>query len=253
MTKKNILIVGGSSGLGFELIKEYNYQGHKVFLLTKNIKNLKKNLKTSKINKNFYYSYVDLTSIKDIKKQIQKVKKYFKNTIHNVIHISGGGLGIKEIDPKYEKLIKVMNLNILSLIEINKLIIPLMIKKKRGVIVHLSSIAAFEAVGSLSYNLSKAALNSYIRTMGRYLAKYNVVLTGIAPGGFIAQDNAMYRLKNKNINIYKDFIKYRIPRGKMGKTKEIIPLINFLCSEVSGMMSGCIIPIDGGEGKFYNS
>ncbi len=253
MTKKNILIVGGSSGLGFELIKEYNYQGHKVFLLTKNIKNLKKNLKTSEIKKNFNYSYLDLSSIKDIKKQIQKVKRYFKNTIHNVIHVSGGGLGVKEIDPKYEKLIKVMNLNILSLIEINKLIIPLMKKKRSGVIVHISSIAAFEAVGSLSYNISKSALNSYVRTMGRYLAKYNVVLTGIAPGGFIAQDNAMHRLKKKNIKIYKDFIKYRIPRGKMGKTEEIIPLINFLCSEFSGMMSGCIIPIDAAEGKFYNN
>ena len=170
-----------------------------------------------------------------------------------MIHVSGGGLGVKEVDPQYEKLIKVMNLNILSLIEINKLIIPLMKKKRNGVIVHISSIAAFEAVGSLSYNLSKAALNSYVRTMGRYLAKYNIVLTGIAPGGFIVQDNAMYRLKKKNIKVYKDFIKNRIPRGKMGKSEEIIPLINFLCSEFSGMMSGCIIPIDGAEGKFYNN
>ena len=39
----------------------------------------------------------------------------------------------------------------------------------------------------------------------------------------------------------------------MGKSEEIIPLINFLCSEFSGMMSGCIIPIDGAEGKFYNN
>ena len=44
--------------------------------------------------------------------------------------MGGGGLGVKEVDPQYEKLIKVMNLNILSLIEINKLIIPLMKKKK---------------------------------------------------------------------------------------------------------------------------
>ena len=171
MIKKNILIVGGSSGLGFELIREYNNQGHKVFLLTKNILNLKKNLKNSKIKKNFDYSYIDLSSIKDIKKNIQKVKRYFNNTIHNVIHVSGGGLGVKEVDPQYEKLIKVMNLNILSLIEINKLIIPLMKKKRNGVIVHISSIAAFEAVGSLSYNLSKAALNSYVRTMGEIFSK----------------------------------------------------------------------------------
>ena len=37
----------------------------------------------------------------------------------------------------------------------------------------------------------------------------------------------------------------------MGITSEIVPLINFLSSDMSGMMSGCIVPIDGGEGKFY--
>ena len=55
-----------------------------------------------------------------------------------------------------------------------------------------------------------------------------------------------------NIDTYKNFIKERLPRGIMGKTSEIIPLIKFLCSENSGMMSGCLIPIDGGESKSYS-
>jgi len=251
MTKKNILLVGASSGLGFDLLKNFINEGHKVFILTKNINRLKNNLKKNNIKKNFDFSSLDLSKIRNIKKTMPKVKKYFKNKIDTVVHTAGGGLGIKDIDAKYDDLIKVLNLNILGLIEINKLVIPLMKIKKKGVIIHLSSIASFEAVGSLSYNISKAALNSYVRTMGRHLASYNIVLTGIAPGGFIADDNAMHRLKNKNPKAYKNFIQNRIPRKKMGITSEIVPLINFLSSDMSGMMSGCIVPIDGGEGKFY--
>ena len=94
-------------------------------------------------------------------------------------------------------------------------------------------------------------MNAYVKTLGRDLASKNIVVTGIAPG-FITKDNAMDRLKTKNNKAYKKFIKERLPRRKMGNTNEIIPLVKFLCSENSGMMSGCLVPIDGGESKSYN-
>ena len=157
---------------------------------------------------------------------------------------------MKSIQPKYKDLVKVLNLNILSLIEINKNLMPSMIKNKKGKIIHLSSIAAYEAVGSLAYNISKSALNSYVKTMGRYLAKYNVVLSGIALGGFISKNNAMYRLKNKNKKDYLKFINQRLPRKKMGTVDEILPLIDFLSSDKSGMMCGSVILADAAESKF---
>ena len=139
-----------------------------------------------------------------------------------------------------------------KVIELNRLIIPSMAKRKNGKIIHVGSIASNEAVGSLGYNIAKASLNAYVKTLGRDLASKNIVVTGIAPGGFITKDNAMDRLKIKNNKAYKKFIKERLPRKKMGNTNEIIPLVKFLCSENSGMMSGCLVPIDGGESKSYN-
>ena len=40
---------------------------------------------------------------------------------------------------------------------------------------------------------------------------------------------------------------------KMGNTNEIMPIIEFLASKNAGMMSGCLMPMDGGEGKSYNT
>lgn len=246
---KNILIVGGSSGLGFELVKRNIKEQNNIYVLTKDIKRLKKNLSLKNI-KNINFSKIDLQKINKIEPLIKKVLKNFNNKIDLVIHVAGGGLGVSSIQPKHTDLIKVLNLNILSLIEINNFLIPSMIKNKNGNIIHLSSIAAYEAVGSLAYNISKSALNSYIKTMGRYLAKHNVVLSGIALGGFISKDNAMDRLKNKNKKDYLKFIDQRLPRKKMGTVDEIFPLIDFLSSNKSGMMCGSVVLADAAESKF---
>ena len=115
----------------------------------------------------------------------------------------------------------------------------------------MGSIASAEGVGSVGYNTIKAALAAYVRSIGKELAPHGVIATGIMPGGFISPGNAMSRLKEGNLNAYEEFIKQRLPRGKMGLAEELLPLINFLCSSKAGMMSGCMVPIDGAEGKAY--
>ena len=118
-------------------------------------------------------------------------------------------------------------------------------------LIHVGSIASSEAVGSVGYNISKAALCSYVRSIGRELYKSNVLVTGILPGGFIAPGNAMERFKFKNNNT-----------GNISSTSPIRPLgslffmnllysLLFLCSKYSSMMGGCMIPVDAGEGKAY--
>ena len=77
------------------------------------------------------------------------------------------------------------------------------------------------------------------------------MVTGILPGGFISPDNAMARLRKKNIKAYKKFIKTRLPRKLMGDVNEVLPMLLFLCSKHSSMMGGCLVPIDAGEGKSY--
>ncbi len=118
-------------------------------------------------------------------------------------------------------------------------------------LVHVGSIASNEAVGSVGYNVAKSALSTYVRSLGREMYKYNVIATGILPGGFIASDNAMARFKKRNIKDYKKFIKTRLPRKMMGQVNEILPMLLFLCSKHSAMMGGCLVPIDAAEGKAY--
>ena len=252
MKNKNIIITGASQGLGYELAKTFSKNGAKLFLTSRNLKNLK-NLKDSCYSKSKHKIFQhDLSDLNKISLVTNEAKFFFKDRIDAIVHVAGGGLGMREIDINHADLLKVMNLNILSAIEFNRQIFPIMKKRKKGNIVHIGSIASGEAIGSLSYNIAKSILHTYVRTLGNDLAKNNVVLTGIALGGFIAKNNAMQRLKSNKPKEYEKFLKYRLPRGVMGKADEIIPLIEFLCSSKSGMMSGCVVPMDGGEAKAYN-
>ncbi len=252
MKNKNIIITGASKGLGHDLAVSLSKDNNKLFLISRDIKKLNKLKKKCAFSSRHRIYSVDLLYPDEISNIYKQIEKFFKKKIDIIIHCAGGGLGLKQSNINYLDLLKLMNFNILSSIELNRLIIPSMAKRKNGKIIHVGSIASNEAVGSLGYNIAKASLNAYVKTLGRDLASKNIVVTGIAPGGFITKDNAMDRLKIKNNKAYKKFIKERLPRKKMGNTNEIIPLVKFLCSENSGMMSGCLVPIDGGESKSYN-
>ena len=83
------------------------------------------------------------------------------------------------------------------------------------------------------------------------LIKNKIIVTGIMPGGFIGYKNAMWRLKKKNTDAYTKFIKSRLPAGKMFKAKDLMPIIDTICSKQVTMLSGSLIVMDAGEGRAY--
>ena len=60
-------------------------------------------------------------------------------------------------------------------------------KNKWGRICHISSFAALENQGPPAYCSAKAALNAYVRSVARYVAKDNVILTSVMPGAIFTQ------------------------------------------------------------------
>ncbi|PPR54550.1 MAG: Rhamnolipids biosynthesis 3-oxoacyl-[acyl-carrier-protein] reductase [Alphaproteobacteria bacterium MarineAlpha5_Bin6] len=252
MKKKNIIITGASSGLGELIAKELSKDGHKLFLISRDEKKLKNVIYNCHNTKIHNFAAIDFQDLKNIELTLKKTSKLFSK-IDIIIHVAGGGLGVKNYLPKTEDYLKVFNLNLFSIFELNRLLVPRLIKRKAGTIINIGSIASNEAVGALSYNVAKSSLSSYVRTLSKYLAKYNVCVTGISPGAFIYKQNAMARLKKNNIKAYNNFIKKRIPSNRMPNAIELLPLIKMLCEKDNMMLTGNMISCDAGEGNFYKS
>jgi len=247
---KRIIVTGASRGLGSIVCEALAKRGAKIAMLSRSKKEMD-NLKNRLKNPSSHISIkVDLLRNNAIKLAIKKAKKFLKQ-IDIVLHVAGGGFGLKEKLIKNEDLKMLLQINLGAAAEINRLVVGGKTKSQFLKLVHIGSIASNEAVASVGYNVSKSALATYVRSLGRELYKNKVIVTGILPGGFIAPGNAMDRLRKKNIKDYKKFIKTRLPRGLMGAADEILPVLLFLCSKHSSMMGGCLVPIDAGEGKAY--
>ena len=222
MASKKILITGASRGLGLVAVESFLKDGWEVFPFTRED-----------------YDY------------LKNGWNYIVPEVDAVLHCAGGGLGLKGPFLTARSMWELFMVNLGGAMDVNRMIAPIMQHKGYGRIVHVLSIAAGEAVGSVGYNTVKTALSGYVRSLGREMAEYGVVVSGISPGGFQAPDNAMARLQRNNPSVYDAFID-RLPRGKMGRAEELIPILKFLCSEQASMMGGCIVPIDAGEGHYYS-
>lgn len=247
---RKIIITGASQGLGAVMAKAYAERGAQVALLGRQIKKIE-TLKASLPNSEKHLSIeVDLLDTSKTESTVTGICENFGN-IDIVLHSAGGGLGLHSPLLAASDILKLFYLNVVSCSEINRIVVPYMKQNGGGNLVHVGSIASLEAVGSVGYNTSKAALAAYVRSIGRELIADNIIATGILPGGFHAPDNAMDRLLNSKPDVYKKFVEDRLPRKKMGDANELIPMLLLLSSSEASMMAGCLVPIDGAEGKAY--
>lgn len=250
MKNKRILITGASKGLGAVAAVAFAERGARVALLARSQDKLDAVRQACPEPAKHIGVSVDLLEPQTIPAAVARAKE-FLGGIDVVLHAAGGGLGLKDDLLTHADLQKLFSLNLGAAAEINRLVAPEMKERRAGNLVHVGSIASSEGVGSVGYNTVKAGLAAYVRTLGRELARFNIIATGILPGGFIAPGNAMARLQDGNPQAYAKFIDERLPRKAMGEAKELIPMLLLLCSEDASMMGGCLVPIDAGEGRAY--
>ena len=127
-----------------------------------------------------------------------------------------------------------------------------MIKNKiAGNILHVSSVAALESTASIGYSCAKAALTVYSKKLAKAFVKNNIFVNTIILGAFETNDNSFARLKKRNIKAYKKFKNTRLPRKKYAKAQDIIPVVEFLISKKSHMLSGTDVVTDFSESNSF--
>ena len=117
------------------------------------------------------------------------------------------------------------------------------LRKTRGAIVNIASIASFVSTGtSVSYPVSKAGLRALTQSMAHELAKDGVRVNAIAPGTFAT---AMTEATRFNPERSERFLT-RIPMGRYGEPEELVGPVVFLASDMASYVTGTTLVVDGG-------
>ena len=240
---KNLLIVGSTSGIMISLLKVFLKQNYRIFATyndRKSLKNIPKNLiKNKKIK---FVKINLLMSDKEIIKALNK-NKVKADTIINAV---GGSFGIKEYPYDMKLWNKSLNLNILKHILINNHFLKQMIKNKFGRILFFSTTAVDDPNASISYSVSKALLENYVKKSAIIFGKYNILINCIKTSIIAAKNNNWYKATIQKPNEVNELAKKYIAVEEIGKPQDLINFINLIISAKNNFMNGSIVSIDGG-------
>jgi 3-oxoacyl-[acyl-carrier protein] reductase len=182
----------------------------------------------------------------------EQVKSLFNQTMERFGRIdllinNAGGL-LKRVptdeipDELYER---VMNLNMTSLFQLCRLVVPVMKKQGKGNIINVTSIAARVGGvgGSIIYGASKGAVSTFTRGLARELAPDNIRVNALSPGVILTPFHERYSTPERIAGIVAT-----IPMGRAGVAEDCVGAVFFLASDkMSAYVTGQIIEVNGGQ------
>lgn len=230
---RNVLITGGSAGLGKELVKSFINEGYNVYFTYYKTK-------PGKDLKDAVGIYCDLSSEEDIKKLLRKVKN-----IDILVNNAAYECNKDFYDKKKKDFLYTMEVNLIGPFLISRELGKRMYDNKYGKIINISSNNAINKYDSVTveYDASKAGVNVITKILAKEFAPY-VNVNAIAPGWILTN-----RIKNLDDNLDNKLTEdesKKILLNRFANPEEICNLILFLASDKSSYINSEIIRIDGG-------
>jgi 3-oxoacyl-[acyl-carrier protein] reductase len=190
---------------------------------------------------------VDVTSITEVEDMVDKVlHKYGRidvlvNNAGYPIKDNLWDVGFDQISD--EALENVLNVDTEGTYRCCRKVLPLMVEKRRGVIINISSTPAVSGyIKGAPYTVAKAANLGITKHIAAEFGKYGIRCNAIAPGTIATQRNWERLTTEQRVDIVSS-----IPLGRAGKPEEVAGVALMLASDYCSFVSGQTIVVDGGE------
>ena len=135
----------------------------------------------------------------------------------------------------------VLDTNVTGAFNMTRAVVPIMISKRRGKIVNLSSVSGEKGGrGQTNYAASKGAINAFTKSLAVELAPRNITVNAVAPGVIETEMSRTVR------ELAGDQITSKILLKRIGKPEDIANAVWFLSSRFADYITGEILHVDGG-------
>tara|TARA_B110000008_G_scaffold271211_1_gene302384 strand:+ start:221 stop:991 length:771 start_codon:yes stop_codon:yes gene_type:complete len=246
---QNIIIFGGSNGVGLHLAKSLIQSGAKVLIVCRSVKNVKK---TKSLLDNKFHKIVITDCYNFNNKKIHNLcKNYFNSKIDHIVSFLGTGKVSFKM-PKYIKEWKdvfdknfFVNVNIVN--EFSRYFSK---KNFSSSIILTAAIAGIERVKApMTYSIAKTALIAYSNHLAEHMLDKKVRVYSVSPGNIYFKGGRWEEIKKKNTKNVNKFIKENVGLKRFGTPKEISKVYFNLMNSSNSFMIGTNLVVDGLQSK----
>src|SRR5215217_4534089 len=215
-----VLIAGGNGALGQAVVPAFTQAGSRVVVLDRQV--------PSTVEGGLGMQ-VDVTDEADIRRVVQEVRQR-AGPIDVLINLVGGFAAARLVDTETAVWQRMLTMNLTSAFLLSKAVLPHMIERRTGRIIHVAARAALDPFpGAAAYIVAKAGLTALIRTLALETAGTGVTVNGVLPTTIDTPANRTHMPEADT--------------SKWVKPDSIARLMLFMASAESAQLNGALVPI----------
>ena len=241
MARKTVLVTGASRGIGKAIAVKFAKKGYNVAItcLHRQEQLLQTQLEIEDYQVDCLSWIGDAGDYTSCSQLFDRIRKQFGSldVLINNAGISYIGL-LQDMNP--EDWDRILRTNLTSVFNCCRLAIPMMVSKKQGKIVNISSVwGVCGASCEAAYSATKGGINALTKALAKELAPSNIQVNAIACGAIDTEMNHFLH-REELINLLEE-----IPAGRLGRADEVADLAYHLAYKES-YLTGQVIGLDGG-------
>ncbi len=260
LTNHVAVVTGGASGIGLATARCFLAEGCRVAIwdAARNVEEIAGNL-TAESGERVLGLRVDVSDTNAVAEAAARIASLL-GPVDHVAHaaaVSSGKFGFPFLNLTPDDWPRVLQVNVIGMVNVAHAISPGMIERRRGTMVFIASVAG--QVGSPTdppYSAAKAANINFAICMARDLAPHGIRVNTVCPGmvqtplnksvwqAWHDQQPAEQRLSYEEWAGAK--VKNVVPLGRWQKPEDIADMVVFLSSERASEITGQTINVDGG-------
>lgn len=233
----NILVTGGSRGIGAAIAKKFAEQGDTVYITYCKSKEAAQALEQQygihPIFADFREDFGALKAGKAIAEQIGTIDTLVNNAAVSVVDVFQC---VSE-----EDCTALYRVNLFGTVDMTRAILPTMLQQHTGNIINITSVwGQTGASCEVDYSVTKGGIIAFTKALAKEVALSGIRVNAVSPGVIDTEMNAHLSEEDRQE------LAEETPLQRIGKPEEIADAVLFLASERAAFITGQVLPVNGG-------